>query len=325
MQTHDDIMQMHGDIMQTHDDIMQTHDDVMQTHGDIMQTHGDIMQTHGDVMQMHGDVIMQTHGDIMQTHDDIMQTHDDIMQTHDDIMQTHGDIMQTHGDIMQTHGDVMQTHGDVMQTHGDIMQTHDDIMQTHGDIMQTHGDVMKKSAAPTLAEIEQLQQQSLNNKGIKLQGKLIYFDGKLAMELSEGAAAFKGFTTLQNQPTITQSLGEATLRGEILDPKCYLGVMRPGEGKPHRSCAIRCIEGGIPPFFKVVTKEDAHQYFFVLDANGNPVNDKVAKYVADEVQLCGTVEQWDDWYVVKMDMNQGFQVLQSYWTKAQDIPMCYSR
>lgn len=183
----------------------------------------------------------------------------------------------------------------------------------------------KKSAAPTLAEIEQLQQQSLNNKGIKLQGKLIYFDGKLAMELSEGAAAFKGFTTLQNQPTITQSLGEATLRGEILDPKCYLGVMRPGEGKPHRSCAIRCIEGGIPPFFKVVTKEDAHQYFFVLDANGNPVNDKVAKYVADEVQLCGTVEQWDDWYVVKMDMNQGFQVLQSYWTKAQDIPMCYSR
>lgn len=180
----------------------------------------------------------------------------------------------------------------------------------------------KKSATPTLEAIEQAQQQSLGGKGVTLEGKLLYFDGKLAIELTKGAAAFKGFIPLQNQPSLTQNLGEATLRGEILDPKCYLGVMRPGEGKPHRSCAIRCIEGGIPPFFKVITPADAHQYFFVLDANGNSINDKVAKYVADEVQICGSVERWDDWYVFKMDMEQGFQMLRSHWAKGQDIPMC---
>lgn len=180
----------------------------------------------------------------------------------------------------------------------------------------------KKSATPTLEAIEKAQKQSFNGKAVKLEGKLIYFDGKLAMELSTGVAAFKGFTVVKDAPSLQQKLGEATLRGEILDPKCYLGVMRPGEGKPHRSCAIRCIEGGIPPFFKVTTKEDAHQYFFVLDENGQPINDKIAKYVADEVQICGSVEQWDDWYVVKMNLAQGFQLLAPYWAKGTDIPMC---
>ncbi len=183
----------------------------------------------------------------------------------------------------------------------------------------------KKAATPALDEIEKMQGQTLHGKGVQLEGKLIYFDGKLAMELSKGAAAFKGFKNIQDAPSFQQKLGDATLRGEILDPKCYLGVMRPGQGKPHRSCAIRCIEGGIPPFFKVATKEDAHQYFFVLDANGNPVNDKIAKYVADEVQICGSVERWDDWYVVKMDMAQGFQLLVPHWAKGQDIPMCYGK
>ncbi len=181
----------------------------------------------------------------------------------------------------------------------------------------------KKSATPALDEIEQTQGQSLQGKGVRLKGKLIYYDGTLAMEIPNDGSAFQGFKTIQDAPSLQQTIGEATLRGEILDPKCYLGVMRPGQGKPHRSCAIRCLEGGIPPFFKVATKDDARQYFFVLDANGQPLKEKIAKYVADEVQLCGIVEQWDDWYVVKTDLNQGFQLLMPHWAKGQDIPMCY--
>lgn len=180
----------------------------------------------------------------------------------------------------------------------------------------------KKSATPTLDEIEQKQGQSLQGKGVRLQGKLIHFDGTLAMEIPNDGSAFKGLAAIQDAPSFQQTIGEATLRGEILDPKCYLGVMRPGEGKPHRSCAIRCIEGGIPPFFKVATKDDARQYFFILDENGQPLKEKIAKYVADEVQLCGTVEQWDDWYVVKTDVTQGFQLLMPHWARGQDIPMC---
>ena len=42
-----------------------------------------------------------------------------------------------------------------------------------------------------------------------------------------------------------------SLTGEIVDSKCYFGVMNPGNGKVHRDCAVRCISGGIPPAFLV--------------------------------------------------------------------------
>jgi hypothetical protein len=35
--------------------------------------------------------------------------------------------------------------------------------------------------------------------------------------------------------------------GEIVDSKCFLGVMNPGERTVHRDCAIRCLSGGVPP------------------------------------------------------------------------------
>lgn len=175
----------------------------------------------------------------------------------------------------------------------------------------------KKSATPALEALEQKIKQALHGKGIRLNGKLIYYDGVVAFELGSDKTLFQGFSKLKDVSTKPIQLGKATLRGEILDPKCYLGVMRPGEGKPHRSCAIRCLAGGIPAFFKAKTKNGVQQYCFVLDQNGKPINDKLAPYVADEVQICGAVEQWDNWYVVKADE---FKQLMPYWGKG--MVMC---
>jgi hypothetical protein len=164
--------------------------------------------------------------------------------------------------------------------------------------------------------------QSIAGKALRLKGKLIYFDGVLALELGGQATLFQGFSKLKNTPTLPVILGKSQLNGEILDPKCYLGVMRPGEGKPHRSCAIRCIAGGIPPFFKSRTKEDYHQYFFVLDKDGRPINQEIAPYVADEVQICGQIEQWDNWYVLKADLKDGFYRINPFWAKGRVVSMC---
>lgn len=38
-----------------------------------------------------------------------------------------------------------------------------------------------------------------------------------------------------------------TFEGELIDTKCYLGVMNPAEGKVHRGCAALCLHGGVPP------------------------------------------------------------------------------
>src|SRR5689334_15592524 len=41
------------------------------------------------------------------------------------------------------------------------------------------------------------------------------------------------------------------LTGEIVDSKCFLGVMVPGSGKTHKDCAALCLRGGIPPALHV--------------------------------------------------------------------------
>jgi hypothetical protein len=45
------------------------------------------------------------------------------------------------------------------------------------------------------------------------------------------------------------SLGPIVMQGEIVDSKCHLGVMKPGEGPAHRDCAVRCLLGSVPPMF----------------------------------------------------------------------------
>jgi hypothetical protein len=56
---------------------------------------------------------------------------------------------------------------------------------------------------------------------------------------SDGAA-----NRMQNEVT---ELGDHVLTDEIVDTKCFLGVMNPGSGKVHRKCGALCLAGGIPP------------------------------------------------------------------------------
>ncbi len=77
---------------------------------------------------------------------------------------------------------------------------------------------------------------------------------------------------------LSESLGEIQLTGEIVDSKCFFGVMNPGAGKVHRDCAARCISGGVPPAFlvrdscgKTVTLLLAHWKRELLDHIAEPV------------------------------------------------------
>ena len=48
-----------------------------------------------------------------------------------------------------------------------------------------------------------------------------------------------------------ENLGAAMFDGEIVDSKCYLGVMKPGQGPTHRDCAVRCLLGQVPAMLVV--------------------------------------------------------------------------
>ncbi|HXV75477.1 MAG TPA: hypothetical protein VD788_04095, partial [Candidatus Polarisedimenticolaceae bacterium] len=76
-------------------------------------------------------------------------------------------------------------------------------------------------------------------------------------------------------PSERAALGTMTLAGEIVDSKCHLGVMKPGRGKTHRACAVRCISGGSPPLLRVEDRTGRVELFLLVDEAGASVNRRV--------------------------------------------------
>ena len=64
-----------------------------------------------------------------------------------------------------------------------------------------------------------------------------------------------------------------TLDGEIVDSKCFLGVMNPGERVVHRDCAIRCLSGGVPPMLAYTTKDGRYDLAVLVDSRGRLLHD----------------------------------------------------
>jgi hypothetical protein len=74
--------------------------------------------------------------------------------------------------------------------------------------------------------------------------------------------------------------------------------MKPGEGKPHRDCAIRCILGGIPPVFHVQNKKGENNYYLLVGTHGEKMNEVVRDFVAEPTEIEARLVQMDDWIVM---------------------------
>jgi len=99
----------------------------------------------------------------------------------------------------------------------------------------------------------------------------------------------------------TISLGKQTLVGEIVDSKCFLGVMNPGQLTPHRACAIRCISGGVPPVLLVRQKDGPAAYLLLVSTDGKPVNKAVLNLVAEPVEITGEVQRQGELLILRAD------------------------
>ena len=85
-----------------------------------------------------------------------------------------------------------------------------------------------------------------------------------------------------------------TLVGEIVDTKCYLGAMKPGRGKPHRSCASLCIRGGIPAALLVRTENGEGELVNLVDFAGRPLGRELLEWVGQPVAVSGRLRRKDD-------------------------------
>jgi hypothetical protein len=73
-------------------------------------------------------------------------------------------------------------------------------------------------------------------------------------------------------------------QGQIVDPKCFLGGMKPGEGKTHKACAALCLRGGIPPAFI-----SDGRFYLLVDQHGTALVgeslDRAIAFVGDSVEI----------------------------------------
>lgn len=158
----------------------------------------------------------------------------------------------------------------------------------------------KHGAETAIMELEKEKNTSFNNKELTLKGTLLYSDGKTLLQVSkeENPVIAVGENAAVSLLPRQKDLGLQKIKGEIIDPKCYFGVMKPGEGKVHRDCAIRCILGGIPPVLKVMNEKGAMNYYLIVGANGEKMNEAVRDFVAEPVEIEARAVQQDDWVIL---------------------------
>lgn len=95
-------------------------------------------------------------------------------------------------------------------------------------------------------------------------------------------------------PIEAASQGRFSFVGEIMDSKCFFGVMKPHRGKTHKACASLCIRGGIPPAFWVRTKDGREAVLLMTDAQGRAHGDDILPLVGDPVRAEGEVVRVGD-------------------------------
>lgn len=94
---------------------------------------------------------------------------------------------------------------------------------------------------------------------------------------------------------VARALGDYEITGEILDSKCYLGAMKPGDGLGHRACANLCIRGGIPPMLWWQDEDGVDRYALVIGPDGQPMPKRYLETVGMNAVLRGKMQARDGW------------------------------
>jgi hypothetical protein len=164
----------------------------------------------------------------------------------------------------------------------------------------------KHGADGVIADIEKQKNISLEAEEVTFKGTLLYNDGKVLMQIDANDKPLVNVADAKINTVDLQKakqLGTIDIKGEIVDPKCFFGVMKPGEGKPHKDCAVRCILGGIPPVLKVANENGDQNYYLIVGANGEKMNEAVQDYVASPVIIHANAVEYGDWIVLYVQQN----------------------
>lgn len=164
----------------------------------------------------------------------------------------------------------------------------------------------KSGVTEIFQDLEKELGRPLDDFEFTLSGTLIYGEGKAVFELTDQRASILDYIPLDEPyPRVRmKDLDEQSIYGEIIDPKCYFGVMKPGFGKVHRSCAIRCIAGGISPVMVKKNADGSKQFVLLVSSNNTTNNYAISRLAGKKVTISGHLNQVDDWLVLNYDQQQ---------------------
>ena len=151
-----------------------------------------------------------------------------------------------------------------------------------------------------------VQLLAAGDRDIAFRGHRIERYGKQLIEVTgELAGGGAAVAATGMSPPAQVALGRQRLRGEIVDSKCFFGVMKPARGKAHRDCAVRCISGGAPPAFVVRASgpagEERTLVLLLVAADGASIAGRVLDLVAEPVEIEGEISRLGDQLVLSTD------------------------
>jgi hypothetical protein len=141
--------------------------------------------------------------------------------------------------------------------------------------------------------------QGLNGRQVTLNGTRIVRGSHTMIEIEPASIVPGRRMNVVEEWTIGTAPIE--VRGEIVDAKCFLGVMVPGAGITHKECAGLCLRGGIPPALFVQDRSGLSALLLLTGPSGESIAGQAERVVGEPIDLTGTVAHHGGWLVLRTD------------------------
>jgi len=137
---------------------------------------------------------------------------------------------------------------------------------------------------------------------VSIEGFIIERDGRRLLEITDDEASrIALWAPGQHAARAPLPTAHATLRGEILDAKCFLGAMKPGHGKTHKACATLCIRGGIPAAMRTRSHDGTDDITMIVGPDFAPFPEALAPFIGDPIEISGLAFRIGDLDVLMVD------------------------
>jgi hypothetical protein len=140
----------------------------------------------------------------------------------------------------------------------------------------------------------------LDGRHVSLQGTRILRNGRTVVELAQAPVAADSPTPQSRARGPAPGEVSVRLTGEVVDSKCFMGVMVPGDGKTHRDCASLCLRGGIPPALLVRDHTGGSALLLLVGAEGEELGPRLSEFAGDTVDVTGAIDDEGGWPVMRV-------------------------